>query len=118
MARLYSAIQVSHMEKSYDNIRIMVLLLWLLSVSLMVAHAQKTLVCDGATHFPIRDVLVKVDGRNRWNDHLARTNQSTRYVPNSLFLARKGMSPRNCLEPRFCVIPSFFILQNITWMRL
>lgn len=64
MAKLYSAIQVPHMKKSYDNIRIMALLLWLLSVSFMVAHAQKTLVCDAATHFPIRDVLVKVDGRN------------------------------------------------------
>ena len=64
MDRLYSAIQVPHMERSYDNIRVMALLLWLLSVSSMVAHAQKTLVCDAATHFPIRDVLVKVDGRN------------------------------------------------------
>ena len=58
MAKLYSAIQIPHMEKSYDNIRIMALLLWLLSVSSMIAHAQKTLVCDGATHFPIRDVLI------------------------------------------------------------
>lgn len=53
MDRLYSAIQVPHMEKIYDNIRIMVLLLWLLSVSSIIAYAQKTLVCDAATHtFP------------------------------------------------------------------
>ena len=37
--------------------------LWLL-LPLSSLQAQKVLVCDGATHFPIRDVLVSVDGKN------------------------------------------------------
>ena len=45
------------------QIRIVLFFLWLL-LPLSSLHAQKVLVCDGATRFPIRDVLVSVDGKN------------------------------------------------------
>ena len=45
------------------QIRLVLFLLWLL-LPLSSLQAQKVLVCDGATHFPIRDVLVSVDGKN------------------------------------------------------
>ena len=45
------------------QIRIVLFFLWLL-LPLSPLQAQKVLVCDGATRFPIRDVLVGVDGKN------------------------------------------------------
>ena len=45
------------------QIRIVLFFLWLL-LPLSSLQAQKVLVCDGATRFPIRDVLVSVDGKN------------------------------------------------------
>lgn len=45
------------------QIRIVLFFLWLL-LALSPLQAQKVLVCDGATRFPIRDVLVSVDGKN------------------------------------------------------
>ena len=45
------------------QIRLVLFLLWLL-LPLSSLQAQKVLVCDGATHFPIRDVLVSVDRKN------------------------------------------------------
>ncbi|ANR72433.1 hypothetical protein J4856_11540 [Prevotella scopos JCM 17725] len=45
------------------QIRLVLFLLWLL-LPLSSLQAQKVLVCDGATRFPIRDVLVSVDGKN------------------------------------------------------
>ena len=45
------------------QIRLFLFFLWLL-LPLSSLQAQKVLVCDGATHFPIRDVLVSVDGKN------------------------------------------------------
>ena len=45
------------------QIRIVLFFLWLL-LPLSSLRAQKVLVCDGATRFPIRDVLVSVDGKN------------------------------------------------------
>ena len=45
------------------QIRLFLFFLWLL-LPLSPLQAQKVLVCDGATRFPIRDVLVSVDGKN------------------------------------------------------
>ena len=45
------------------QIRLVLFFLWLL-LPLSSLQAQKVLVCDGATRFPIRDVLVGVDGKN------------------------------------------------------
>ncbi len=45
------------------HIRLFLFFLWLL-LPLSPLQAQKVLVCDGATRFPIRDVLVSVDGKN------------------------------------------------------
>ena len=45
------------------QIRIVLFFLWLL-LPLSSLQAQNVLVCDGATRFPIRDVLVSVDGKN------------------------------------------------------
>ena len=45
------------------QIRLVLFFLWLL-LPLSPLQAQKVLVCDGATRFPIRDVLVSVDGKN------------------------------------------------------
>ena len=45
------------------QIRLFLFFLWLL-LPLSSLQAQKVLVCDGATRFPIRDVLVSVDGKN------------------------------------------------------
>lgn len=45
------------------QIRLVLFFLWLL-LPFSSVQAQKVLVCDGATHFPIRDVLVSVDGKN------------------------------------------------------
>ena len=45
------------------QIRLVLFFLWLL-LPFSSVQAQKVLVCDGATRFPIRDVLVSVDGKN------------------------------------------------------
>ena len=45
------------------QIRLFLFFLWLL-LPFSSLQAQKVLVCDGATRFPIRDVLVGVDGKN------------------------------------------------------
>ena len=45
------------------QIRLVLFFLWLL-LPFSSVQAQKVLVCDGVTHFPIRDVLVSVDGKN------------------------------------------------------
>ena len=45
------------------QIRLVLFFLWLL-LPLSSLQAQNVLVCDGATRFPIRDVLVSVDGKN------------------------------------------------------
>ena len=45
------------------QIRIVLFFLWLL-LPFSSVQAQKVLVCDGATRFPIRDVLVSADGKN------------------------------------------------------
>ena len=45
------------------QIRLFLFFLCLL-LPLSSLRAQKVLVCDGATRFPIRDVLVSVDGKN------------------------------------------------------
>ena len=45
------------------HIRLFLFFLWLL-LPLSSLQAQKVLVCDWATRFPIRDVLVSVDGKN------------------------------------------------------
>ena len=45
------------------QIRLFLFFLWLL-LPLSPLQAQKVLVCDAETRFPIRDVLVSVDGKN------------------------------------------------------
>ena len=45
------------------HIRLFLFFLWFL-LPFLPLHAQKVLVCDVATRFPIRDVLVSVDGKN------------------------------------------------------
>ena len=44
--------------------RQVVLFLLLLLLPLASLQAQEVLVCDGVSHFPIRDVLVIADGKN------------------------------------------------------
>ena len=44
--------------------RRVVLFLLLLLLPLASLQAQEVLVCDGVSHFPIRDVLVIADGKN------------------------------------------------------
>lgn len=44
------------------NVRIAISFLWLM-LQFAPLHAQQVLVCDGASHFPIRDVLVMADGK-------------------------------------------------------
>lgn len=73
------------------QIRLVLFLLWLL-LPLSSLQAQKVLVCDGATHFPIRDVLVSVDGKNVG----LTTWQGTINLPDSFQIAtfkKKGYAP-------------------------
>ena len=44
------------------NVRIAISFLWLM-LQFAPLRAQQVLVCDGASHFPIRDVLVMADGK-------------------------------------------------------
>ena len=77
------------------QIRIVLFFLWLL-LPLSSLRAQKVLVCDGATRFPIRDVLVSVDGKNvgltTWQGFInlpdsfqTATFKKKGYVPEKLF---------------------------------
>ena len=77
------------------QIRIVLFFLWLL-LPLSSLQAQKVLVCDGATRFPIRDVLVSVDGKNvgltTWQGFInlpdsfqTATFKKKGYVPEKLF---------------------------------
>ena len=73
------------------QIRLFLFFLWLL-LPLSSLQAQKVLVCDGATHFPIRDVLVSVDGKNVG----LTTWQGIINLPDSLQTAsfkKKGYAP-------------------------
>lgn len=77
------------------QIRIVLFFLWLL-LPLSSLRAQKVLVCDGATRFPIRDVLVSADGKNvgltTWQGFInlpdsfqTATFKKKGYVPEKLF---------------------------------
>ena len=73
------------------QIRLFLFFLWLL-LPLSSLQAQKVLVCDGATRFPIRDVLVSVDGKNMG----LTTWQGIINLPDSFQTAtfkKKGYSP-------------------------
>ena len=77
------------------QIRLFLFFLWLL-LPLSSLRAQKVLVCDGATRFPIRDVLVSADGKNvgltTWQGFInlpdsfqTATFKKKGYVPEKLF---------------------------------
>lgn len=77
------------------QIRLVLFFLWLL-LPFSSVQAQKVLVCDGATRFPIRDVLVSVDGKNvgltTWQGFInlpdsfqTATFKKKGYVPEKLF---------------------------------
>ena len=57
---------------------------------------REVLVCDGVSHFPIRDVLVIADGKNigltTW-----KASSPYRYLPNSQ-LQKKGYAPEKLLR--------------------
>lgn len=78
------------------QIRLVLFFLWLL-LPFSSVQAQKVLVCDGATHFPIRDVLVSVDGKNvgltTWEGYIN--------LPDSFQTAtfkKKGYAPEKLLR--------------------
>lgn len=78
------------------QIRLVLFFLWLL-LPFSLVQAQKVLVCDGATHFPIRDVLVSVDGKNvgltTWEGYIN--------LPDSFQTAtfkKKGYAPEKLLR--------------------
>ena len=78
------------------QIRLVLFFLWLL-LPFSSVQAQKVLVCDGATHFPIRDVLVGVDGKNvgltTWEGYIN--------LPDSFQTAtfkKKGYAPEKLLR--------------------
>ena len=78
------------------QIRIVLFFLWLL-LPFSSLQAQKVLVCDGATHFPIRDVLVSVDGKNVG----LTTWQGIINLPDSFQTAtfkKKGYAPEKLLR--------------------
>ena len=78
------------------QIRIVLFFLWLL-LPLSSLQAQKVLVCDGATRFPIRDVLVSVDGKNVG----LTTWQGIINLPDSFQTAtfkKKGYAPEKLLR--------------------
>ena len=73
------------------QIRLVLFFLWLL-LPLSSLQAQKVLVCDGATRFPIRDVLVSADGKNVG----LTTWQGVINLPDSFQIAafkKKGYAP-------------------------
>ena len=78
------------------QIRLVLFFLWLL-LPFSSVQAQKVLVCDGATRFPIRDVLVSVDGKNvgltTWEGYIN--------LPDSFQTAtfkKKGYAPEKLLR--------------------
>ena len=78
------------------QIRLFLFFLWLL-LPLSSLRAQKVLVCDGATRFPIRDVLVSVDGKNVG----LTTWQGIINLPDSFQTAsfkKKGYAPEKLLR--------------------
>ena len=78
------------------QIRLFLFFLWFL-LPLSSLQAQKVLVCDGATRFPIRDVLVSVDGKNVG----LTTWQGIINLPDSFQTAsfkKKGYAPENLLR--------------------
>ena len=78
------------------HIRIVLFFLWLL-LPLSSLRAQKVLVCDGATRFPIRDVLVSADGKNVG----LTTWQGIINLPDSFQTAtfkKKGYAPEKLLR--------------------
>ena len=78
------------------QIRLVLFFLWLL-LPFSSVQAQKVLVCDGATHFPIRDVLVSADGKNVG----LTTWQGIINLPDSFQTAtfkKKGYAPEKLLR--------------------
>ena len=78
------------------QIRLFLFFLWLL-LPLSSLQAQKVLVCDGATRFPIRDVLVSADGKNVG----LTTWQGIINLPDSFQTAtfkKKGYAPEKLLR--------------------
>ena len=78
------------------QIRLFLFFLWLL-LPLSPLQAQKVLVCDGATRFPIRDVLVSADGKNVG----LTTWQGIINLPDSFQTAtfkKKGYAPEKLLR--------------------
>ena len=83
-------------ELTAMRIRVIAFLLWLLPPP-AVLHAQQMLVCDGVTRFPIRDVLVSVDGKSvgqtTWQGRIS--------LPDSFLTAsfrKKGYVPETLLK--------------------
>ena len=78
------------------QIRLVLFFLWLL-LPFSSVQAQKVLVCDGATRFPIRDVLVNADGKNVG----LTTWQGIINLPDSFQTAtfkKKGYAPEKLLR--------------------
>ena len=78
------------------QIRLVLFFLWLL-LPFSSLQAQKVLVCDGATRFPIRDVLVSADGKNVG----LTTWQGIINLPDSFQTAtfkKKGYAPEKLLR--------------------
>ena len=78
------------------QIRLVLFFLWLL-LPFSSVQAPKVLVCDGATRFPIRDVLVSVDGKNVG----LTTWQGIINLPDSFQTAtfkKKGYAPEKLLR--------------------
>ena len=78
------------------QIRLVLFFLWLL-LPFSSVQAQKVLVCDGATRFPIRDVLVSADGKNVG----LTTWQGIINLPDSFQTAtfkKKGYAPEKLLR--------------------
>ena len=80
-------------EQTAMPIRTLLLSLWWLLPAAL--HAQQVLVCDGATRFPIRDVLVSADGKpaghTTWQGYISLSGpfqtasfQKKGYVPEKL----------------------------------
>ena len=80
-------------EQTAMPIRTLLLSLWWLLPAAL--HAQQVLVCDGATRFPIRDVLVSADGKpagqTTWQGRISLSGpfqtvsfQKKGYVPEKL----------------------------------
>lgn len=78
------------------QIRLVLFFLWLL-LPFSSVQAQKVLVCDGVTRFPIRDVLVSADGKNVG----LTTWQGIINLPDSFQTAtfkKKGYAPEKLLR--------------------